>query len=284
MASASALAPAKINLTLHVTGQRADGYHLLDSLVVFTQAGDHLEVEPASTLSLSVSGPFSKGLSTGADNLVMQAALASRSADQGAALHLTKSLPVASGIGGGSADAAAALRLLSDVWDVPLPDLKTQLRLGADVPVCLASQPVRMRGIGEQLDPLPDLPEMHLVLVNCLTPVSTAQVFGNLACRDNPAMPDLPEAFSGFRDFISYLSNCRNDLEQPAIQAQPVIGHCLEALNKQDVCALARMSGSGATCFGMFEHEGQALAAADALRRSNPDWWVVATPLFTPRD
>jgi 4-diphosphocytidyl-2-C-methyl-D-erythritol kinase len=269
-------APAKVNLCLHVTRRRPDGYHLLDSLVAFTRVGDLVEAEPARGLSLSVGGPFGHDLAVSEDNSVIAAAQAIRPAGRGAALRLTKRLPVASGVGGGSADAAATLRLLGRMWDVSPLDDAGVLRLGADVPACLVSVSCRMAGIGERLTPVA-LPEFWLVLVNPGIKVSTASVFERLAVRDNAGLPD----FEGFQDFgalVAFLITQRNDLENPATEVAPVIGEVLSALRSRADCAVARMSGSGATCFGLFASEAAATEAAETLRRSRPAWWVAATP------
>lgn len=266
------LARAKINLSLHVTGRRADGYHLLDSLVVFPQIGDLIEVEPANGVSLTLAGPFAQDLSADADNLVLRAAEAIRPAGKGAAIHLTKSLPVASGIGGGSADAAATLRALSRLWDVSI-DGELALSLGADVPVCLESRPMRMRGIGEELTPF-DMPDgLWIILVNPGVPVSTPDVFGALRSHDRATI----EPRSG--DFVGWLAGQRNDLQAGAVELQPVIGDVLDALSVQPDCALARMSGSGATCFGLFMGQTAALDARAEIAAAHPLWWCVAAPL-----
>lgn len=261
-------APAKINLTLHVTGRREDGYHLLDSLVVFAETGDVVHLAPGP-LSLTITGPFAAGLASDSDNLCLRAA---RLAGAEVAITLEKNLPVASGIGGGSADAAAVLRGLGA--NPPLPE-----RLGADVPVCLAGRPVRMRGLGEILDPVPQLPPLALVLVNPGKGLSTPAVFRALDRRDNPPMPALPD-FPDTAALVGFLQTCRNDLEAPAITLLPEIAACLEALRSQGAL-LARMSGSGATCFGIFADLDQARAAALALAR--PGWWVEASGLAPAR-
>lgn len=275
-ASATELAPAKVNLALHVVGRRTDGYHLLDSLVVFPRLGDRLEAEPAAGLSLSIDGPFGLDLDAGPSNLVLQAALLLGDG-RGAALRLTKALPVASGIGGGSADAAATLRLLARLWDVSLPPAAAVLRLGADVPVCLAGKACRMQGIGESLSPL-SLPAFWLVLANPGVPVATGAVFAGLASRQNPGLGGIP-ALGEFAALVAWLAAQRNDLEAPAVAVAPAIGRVLAGLRGQDGCGLARMSGSGATCFGLFAGESAALAAADALRAAEPGWWVTAAPV-----
>jgi 4-diphosphocytidyl-2-C-methyl-D-erythritol kinase len=269
-------APAKVNLYLHVTARRADGYHLLDSLAVFPAMGDVLAGEADAELSLAVAGPFAAGLQGEADNLVLRAArwlAASHGIKPRARLLLTKNLPLASGIGGGSADAAAALRLLSKLWRVPLPDATAAAALGADVPVCLAAQPARMSGIGETLAPAPELPDGFIVLVNPGVGVSTPAVFRvRTGGFSEPA--SLPTAWPNFAAMAADLASLRNDLEPAAIQLQPVIGTILTALRAQPGCALARMSGSGATCFGLFADAADAIEAAQTLRGT--DWWCWA--------
>ena len=265
-------APAKVNLCLHVTGQRVDGYHLLDSLVVFADVGDVIEVRAAPDLSLRVIGPQAQGLPVGEDNLVLRAARAFVGA-AGAEITLTKNLPVASGIGGGSADAAATLRALARLWAMPLPDADSVLRLGADVPACLAGQPLRMQGIGERLQPLPDLPAAHLVLINPGVAVATPDVFKALPAKNNPALPDMP-GFASAVEMAQWLAAQRNDLEGPALQLAPVIGAVKQALTTAPGCLLARMSGSGATCFGLFADPAQAHSACAAISAAQPDWWV----------
>lgn len=268
-------AAAKINLALHVTGQRADGYHLLDSIVVFAGVGDWITVAPADHLSLSVTGPFETGLAS-EDNLVLRAA---RALGVTAAITLDKHLPIASGIGGGSADAAAALRALCGMAGVALPDASAVLALGADVPVCLAGVPLRMQGVGEVLTPLPALPDCYVVLVNPGVAVATPAVFKALPCKDNPALTAMPVCGSA-TGFAAWLRDQRNDLEAPAMVLAPVIGTVKAALASRPGCLLARMSGSGATCFGLFADEELAIAAAEALRAQAPAWWVAAAPVL----
>lgn len=271
-------APAKINLHLHVVGRRSDGYHLLDSLVVFAGAGDLLSVSPSDTLSLRLAGPFAAGLEAEADNLVLRAARAladSAGIRPAGALVLEKNLPVASGIGGGSADAAAALRLLSRFWGIaPTPDAVARIaqRLGADVPVCIPSSPAIMSGIGEILHPAPRLPHAGIVLLNPGTAISTPSVF-----QARSAAFSAPAAFpqDGWRSaeqMAASLRAARNDLEPPARALAPVIGDCLNILASAPGCLLSRMSGSGATCFGLFASAEQARTVAGTLVR--PGWWV----------
>lgn len=272
------IAPAKVNLYLHLCGRRPDGYHLLDSLVVFPAIGDRVEARPARGLSLSVDGPFAAGLPDGADNLVLRAARALAEASgvsPGAALRLTKVLPVASGIGGGSSDAAAALDLLSSHWRVAVPD-GLALSLGADVPVCrLAPRPARMQGIGERLSPGPRLPRFWLVLVNPGLAVPTGAVFSGISEPSPPPGPPVPEpGFGDFAGFAGWLAAQRNDLEAPAAAICPEIGRVLQALSGAPI---ARMSGSGATCFAIVETEAEADAMAERLRPSG--WWVAMAPV-----
>lgn len=270
------LARAKINLALHVTGRRGDGYHLLDSLVAFADFGDVIRVEPAESLSLTITGPMGQGLSAGPDNLVLKAAHA-LGQGRGASITLDKRLPIASGIGGGSADAAATLQALSILWGCALPGPEAVLALGADVPVCLAGQSARMSGIGEHIQPLA-LPAAFVVLANPGFALGTADVFRALIRRDNPALPE-PAGLTDAAALAAYLKTCRNDLEPPALALAPAIGNVIAALGAQTGCLLARMSGSGATCFGLFASAEQAAAAASALATAEPGWWVQATSL-----
>lgn len=279
------IARAKVNLFLHVRGRTGDGYHVLESLAVFPAVGDRLEAEiSASGLSLSIDGPFAAALTGDGDNLVLGAAraLSDRMPGRpGAGLHLQKNLPVAAGIGGGSADAGAALRLLARLWpDAPGDQLSDiAFSLGADAPVCLVQKPSFMGGVGERLTPAPAFDAYWMVLVNPMQQLSTAEVFGGLERSQNPAGPAAPTRFVDFAHMTSWLTTQRNDLEAPARKRRPVIGQVLSALVWHPDCALARMSGSGATCFGLFETEAQALKAAQDLRISEPDWWVAAAPV-----
>jgi 4-diphosphocytidyl-2-C-methyl-D-erythritol kinase len=289
MTSLTLRARAKINLYLHVIGRRADGYHLLDSLVVFADIGDRLRIEPSDSLSLTIDGPFGAGLSASSDNLVFRAAhaLAAALAEKGlpaggAALRLSKHLPVASGIGGGSADAAAALVGLSRLWRVPegTVDLaQIGLLLGADLPVCLAARPCFMGGIGEALDPVPALPPAYMLLVNPRVAVSTPSVFkARRGAFSKPArwQDALPDAAA----LAARLDRCSNDLEAPAIELEPAIGEVLSALRHLPGGLIARMSGSGATCFGLFAEAEEAREAAARLGVEHPSWWVASAPML----
>ena len=275
-AAGSEAAAAKINLALHVTGQRADGYHLLDSLVMFVDVADRISARPAKRLSLAVGGTQAHGVPPGDDNLVLRAARLLHPG-KGAALVLDKHLPVASGIGGGSADAAAALRLLARLWQVALPDPAALLSLGADLPVCLGQVAMRMRGIGEALSPLPQLPQMWVVMVNPGVSVPTQAVYKALTERHNPPLPDRVPRFGFAADLAAWLALQRNDLQPAAERLEPAIAPVVAALAGQGGCLLARMSGSGATCFGLFDRADRADVAANALRRGQPHWWVAVT-------
>jgi 4-diphosphocytidyl-2-C-methyl-D-erythritol kinase len=266
-----AFAPAKINLTLHVTGQREDGYHLLDSLVVFAEVGDWVSVAPGP-LSLAITGPQAAALPVSGDNLVLRAA---RAMGVQACIELEKHLPIASGIGGGSADAAACLRALAALTGADLPDAAAVLALGADVPVCLAGRPVRMQGVGEVLTPVPALPQMFVVLVNPGVGVATPAVFKALPRKDNSPMSAVPEC-EGAAEFATWLAKQRNDLEGPSQVLAPVIGDVKAALAAQPGCLLARMSGSGATCFGLFDTADEAEAARATIATQHPEWWCAA--------
>lgn len=270
-------APAKINLDLIVLGRRADRFHELDSLVVFADVADRLTVSLADDLELVVTGPAAAGVPTDETNLVVRAArLLAAAAGRSPAvrLDLEKHLPAAAGIGGGSSDAAATLRALDRLWGLGLGSdrLETLGReLGADVPVCVRGRPVRMRGIGERLEPAAPLRPLHVVLVNPGVQVPTGPVFRELAAPSfdpgrAPQIPSLDER----------LAAGRNDLEGPARRLEPIIGDVLAAIRDQDGLRAARMSGSGATCFGWFENATQATAAASELGRRHPDWWVRA--------
>lgn len=275
---AAEFAPAKVNLALHVTGRRADGYHLLDSLVVFAGVGDRLTLADAPALELAITGPQARALPVTDDNLVLRAA---RAMGEGAArITLDKVLPVASGIGGGSADAAAALRLIARVRGRALPPPEQVLALGADVPVCLSGRAVRMTGIGEGLVPLAHrLPPAWLVLVNPMQAVSTPDVFRALEKRDNAPLRPLPRLRDA-AELAAWVAMQRNDLEPPALRLLPVIGQVKAALSAQSGCLVARMSGSGATCFGLFPDPLAASAAARAIRAAQSGWWVEDAPLL----
>jgi 4-diphosphocytidyl-2-C-methyl-D-erythritol kinase len=280
-------APAKVNLTLAVLGRRADGYHLLDSLVVFADAGDRLTLAPGNALSLTVRGVTAIQAGPLDDNLVLKAARGLAAQVPRLKLGrftLDKRLPVAAGLGGGSSDAAAALRLLARVNRIALDDSRLQKvarSVGADVPVCVDPRPRRMRGIGERLSGALATPELAAVLVNPGVAVPTRDVFAILDFKPGvAARAGRTKALPRDRArFVEYLAGESNDLEPAAIKLQPVIGRVLTALRGQAGCDLARMSGSGATCFGLFRSSRAAAAAARNLAKAQPRWWVKATSL-----
>jgi 4-diphosphocytidyl-2-C-methyl-D-erythritol kinase len=286
-------APAKINLTLRVLGRRADGYHELESLVAFAGVGDALTFAPGGALMLAVSGPTAQAAGDNADNLVLKAARALAGRIAGLTLGgfaLSKRLPVAAGLGGGSADAAAALRLLARANGVALDDprlMQAAQATGSDVPVCLDPKPRLMRGIGDVLSAPLDLPRLFAVLVNPGVAVSTRDVFAGLNLASPPASggasspaPLVLEGWGGEPTaFVAALAKDRNDLEAPAIELEPAIANVLAVLQALPDCRLARMSGSGATCFGLFRTNAAAAAAARTLRVGYPQWWVHATAL-----
>lgn len=273
------LAPAKLNLCLHVTGRRADGYHLVDSLVVFAAIGDRISLNDAPQVSLSVRGPEATGLSAGEENLVLRAARAMAATD--VALELWKVLPVASGIGGGSSDAAAALRALARRTGRK-PQPSAVLALGADVPVCLAGRPARMQGIGELLSWLPKLPPLWCVLVNPRVTIATPEVFAALESRENPPVPGMPVAgWVDARALAHWLeAETRNDLQPAAQRIAPILSDVISALAATPNCLLSRMSGSGATCFGLFASASAARQAAGMISAEHPGWWVAETAIL----
>lgn len=279
------LARAKVNLTLRVTGRRADGYHMLESLVVFPDIGDQLTLDAGEGLSLETQGLYKDELASldPNDNLVMRAAEGLRAAigvTDGAHMSLDKLLPVAAGIGGGSADAAAALRGLVKLWSVTPGDADLQrlaFDLGADVPVCLESRTAVMSGIGEVLKPVAWSSDFWLVLVNCGRPLSTRAVFERLDIgSDRHRLPKDLDTTGSFSELIEDIRSLGNDLEEPAIELEPEIQTCLDNLNACDDIVLARMSGSGATCFGLFKDEAAARRSEATLATRHPAWWVCA--------
>lgn len=283
-------APAKINLALHITRRREDGYHELESLIVFAEVGDNLEAEPADVDSLTISGPFAEGLESGSSNLVLKAVSAFRSRwphliPAGIKLHLIKNLPVASGIGGGSADAAAVLRMLVEMAaeKPPLAELmEIATKLGADVPCCFVSRPLVASGIGEILAPVSSFPPLYIVLANPGVGVATADVFRRLESTQNAPLPILPQALTTSAELGTWLAETRNDLEPSAVAQVPAIGALVEDMAGLPGAIMARMSGSGATCFALFSSAEQAHSAAQKLQALYPEYWVAAAPLIQP--
>jgi len=284
---------AKVNLTLRVIGRRTDGYHDIESVVAFADCADRLTLTPGSELSLTMSGPLAQACGDSSDNLVLKAArlLAERVPGlKAGSFTLDKILPVAAGIGGGSADAAAALRLLAKLNGLSLDDerlLEVALETGADVPVCVASRACDMTGVGETLAPL-SLPIIPCVMVNPCVPVATRDVFTALGLRSGELLVgatdvlggiDWPQPGASVEDWVEVLAEGVNDLEAPATRIQPVIGEVIAALNATNGAWLARMSGSGATCFAIYENTADAGRAAGKIQRDHPEWWVHAGTL-----
>jgi len=288
-AAVERLAPAKVNLTLRITGRRAAGqpqagYHELDSLVVFAGVGDRLTLTPAKAAGLAVAGPFAAALAGGGANLALTAlkrAAARFGRPAGVAIRLEKHLPVAAGIGGGSADAAAVLAGLAELWGLDPGDpalRRLALELGADVPVCLAGRPCRVGGIGEVVTPLAPLPPAALLLVNPRVPLATPPVF---AARRGPFSPplDWPETFADAAALAAFVAAGGNDLTAAAVSLVPAVGEILAELAALAPLA-SGMSGSGATCFAFYDDLAPAEAAAAALALRRPDWWIAAAPLL----
>lgn len=274
-------APAKLNLYLHITGKRPDGYHFLDSLVVFTDIGDNILIEEADAFSFHIKGPFAGALSAeGENNLVVRIAKAASEHFQkplNVQITLTKNLPLGAGLGGGSSDAAAALHGLLDHWDIT-PDQDTLdnllLKLGSDLPACFRGTPLRMRGVGGKIAPIENrLPSLFVVLAYPAKPSDTGSVYQNIS---PPFVPEikLPKLFENAESFIDFLQSCGNDLSSVAIKNTPEISEALYALGAQPSALLTRMSGSGSACFSLFEKEEEARKAASNISAANPSWWV----------
>lgn len=279
-------APAKVNLTLHLLGKRGDGYHLLDSLVVFAGIGDRLQVAVAESLSLEESGPGADAMGANEDNLVLRAArllIETCRPETRAHIRLEKRLPIAAGLGGGSSDAAAALIALDSLWNCGLEAEELQAlaaAVGADVPVCLFGRPAWVGGIGEMLEAAEALPSVWFVLVNPGVSLSTADVFrARSGGFSQPLRWEAAPATAS--DLASWLALGRNDLQAAACALEPAIPAVLEALAATPACLLSRMSGSGATCFGLYGTEDDARTAAGLLATAWPDWWIQAAPLLT---
>jgi len=277
-------APAKINLALHIVGRRADGYHLLDSLVAFADIGDELSFEPSDGLHVDLAGPFADQLDANDTSVAKAATFLAEASGQAphVRITLTKNLPVASGIGGGSSDAAATLLACRKLWNVAaLPEVALiAARLGADVPVCLRRKPTYMRGVGEILSDAPALPACAIVLANPGVAVPTAGVFKALGGKFTHALPPMGP-WADVHALAADLNGARNDLEAPAIAQASAIADVLDELKTREGCLLARMSGSGATCFGLFADADAAMHAAAVLGNDHPAWWVKAGRLQT---
>jgi 4-diphosphocytidyl-2-C-methyl-D-erythritol kinase len=280
-------APAKVNLTLQVGRARGDGLHPLQSITVFADWGDEIAVEPSTGLHLNVQGDHLDEIGDPNSNLVLKAAYALRAAadkpEFGAEISLSKRLPVAAGLGGGSSDAAATLRALNRLWDLDfstkqLAEIGTVV--GADVPACVFARPLMMEGIGEKISPLMAWPDLNAVIINPRQRVSTGEVFKKFDSNSpEPLGLEKIPALGSFDTVISRLLDSQNKLESPAIEIAPVISECLAALRDTDDIKLARMSGSGASCFGLYPNSMSARAAVDRLESEHPDWLAEATIL-----
>jgi len=279
------IAPAKVNLCLHVGDRHADGYHNIQSLVAFTAVEDAVWLESADHFSLTVTGPFKDEVPDGEDNLVLRAArlIAERTNRSiNTRILLQKLIPAAAGLGGGSADAAAVMRGLVHLWNLDLSISQLSelaMMVGADVPVCLESAPAWMEGRGERVRRIPQLPEAWLLLVNPRVAVSTADVFRTLQARSGLILNCADTSFADLRALVQYLHSTRNDLEKPASEIAPVIAEVLDEINRLPEVLLARMSGSGATCFGIFTDHAAARASMLTLKEKHPDWWMAGACL-----
>ncbi|HVZ13244.1 MAG TPA: 4-(cytidine 5'-diphospho)-2-C-methyl-D-erythritol kinase [Bauldia sp.] len=281
------LAPAKINLALHVLGRRTDGYHQLETLVTFADFTDVVTVAPSpdARMHLALRGPFAGMLSEGTapgSNLVIRAASElSRLAKSAPArrLTLTKRIPVAAGLGGGSADAAAALRLLMREWQLTLDDARLKaiaLDLGADVPMCLSSRPLIARGIGGDITPVSALPALSVVIAQAPVAVRTAEVFAKLPRAERAPLPALPARFNSVYEVVFWLRQSRNDLSEPAEAVSKLAGSAARVVGRDPECLFARMSGSGAAAFGIFLTREAAERAAGRIKQAKPAWFVTA--------
>lgn len=271
-------APAKVNLYLHVTGKREDGYHLLESMMCFADICDEVTVTPSDKITITADGEFASLVPTDSSNIAYKAAekLQPFCGNKGADIHITKNLPVGAGIGGGSADAAAVLHLLNEIWEVKLSDNRLAeigLSLGADVPICLNRKAALVSGIGENICNIATMPEIYIVLVNPKQHVATPQIFKmgfekftNYGVNDN-----FPKEASSV---LEYLARQHNDLMPNAVKILPVIGDILAIIKNTSGCVFSRMSGSGATCFGIFENRHDSQNASDLIKKLHPNWWV----------
>jgi len=284
---ATELAYAKINLALHVLGRRTDGYHQIETLVTFADFADVVHAAPSTDgrMHLTVKGPFagvlSEGTSAGSNLVIRAASELTQLAKQAPPLRLTlnKRIPVASGLGGGSADAAATLRLLARQWKLTIGEAELARigeRLGADVPMCLQSRPLIARGIGEKITPLPGLPALPIVIAQPSVAIRTAEVFARLAHGERTPLPPLPPKFGTVYDVIFWLRQARNDLSEPATLVSKAAGAAAKAIGRDSECLFARMSGSGAAAFGIFVSLEAAERAAERLKQLKPAWFVSA--------
>ena len=277
-------ASAKVNLCLQIVGQKSNGFHLLDSIVGFTEFGDHLSFKKSDELALTMKGAFSDQIPVDKSNLILKAAELLRTINNikaGAHITLTKNLPPSAGLGGGSSDAAATIRGLSRLWGTDLPDIDDLMKIGSDLPVCINQKTQHMKGFGEVLEEINTFPNLPILLVNPLKKVSTQTVFRMLKNKKNPPLSKYEKLFQTKKDWINWLLLQRNDLMEPAVKVEPVISEVLRLISKQISVEKVSMSGSGATCFGIFENKQDCDLAMKRVRLERPDWWSVSTEIIS---
>ena len=277
-------ASAKVNLCLQIVGQKSNGFHLLDSIVGFTEFGDHLSFKKSDELELTINGAFSDQIPADKSNLILKAAELLRTLNNiknGAHITLTKNLPPSAGLGGGSSDAAAAIRGLSRLWGTDLPEIDDLMKIGSDLPVCINQKTQHMKGFGEVLNVVNAFPNLPILLVNPLKKVSTQTVFRKLENKKNSPLSKYENLFQTKKDWINWLLLQRNDLIEPAVSVEPVISEVLQFISNQISVEKVSMSGSGATCFGVFENNHDCDLAMKKIRRERPEWWSVSTEIIS---
>ena len=277
-------ASAKVNLCLQIVGQKSNGFHLLDSIVGFTEFGDHLSFKKSDELELTAKGAFSDQIPVDKSNLILKAAELLRKINNiktGAHITLTKNLPPSAGLGGGSSDAAATIRGLSRLWDTDLPEIDDLMKIGSDLPVCIHQKTQHMKGFGEVLEEINTFPNLPILLVNPLKKVSTQTVFRMLKNKKNRPLSKFEKLSQAKQDWINWLLLQRNDLMEPAVKVEPVIYEVLRLISKQISVEKVSMSGSGATCFGIFENKHDCDLAMKRVRLERPDWWSVSTEIVS---
>jgi len=277
-------ASAKVNLCLQIVGQKSNGFHLLDSIVGFTEFGDHLSFKKSDELELKVKGAFSGQIPVDKSNLILKAAELLKTLNNiktGARITLIKNLHPSAGLGGGSSDAAATIRGLSRLWGTDLPEIDDLMKIGSDLPVCINQKTQHMKGFGEVLNEINTFPNLPILLVNPLKKVSTQTVFRKLENKKNSPLSKYEKLFQTKKDWINWLLLQRNDLMEPAVSVEPVISEVLRLISKQISVEKVSMSGSGATCFGIFENKHDCDLAMQRVRLERPDWWSVSTEIIS---
>ncbi len=274
-----ALSRVKVNLNLHIIGKRADGYHNLDSLVAFPEIGDEILVSPSNSINLKITGKSKKELNE-KENLILKAIKLLKNRKMGADIHLIKETPISAGLGGGSSNAAVSLKLLSKLWNVPLPSINELVLLGADIPVCMDWRLQRMQGIGEKNSFVASPDSLWIVLLNNGDRVPTSTVFQGLAQNEFSGLVNVPR-LNEKNNLIKFLKSTRNDLEKSAIKNYPAINDLINSLNLTSGCLVARMSGSGSTCFGLYEKKEEAEKAKKHLLIKFPNAWIKVAKIFS---